>query len=97
MNTQRESAPAAVPPEGAKQAGEARPIKEWAEPSVWTDKMLETLDTGVKGGKWFSLVDKVWGMGNLQSAFLSVERNDGACGVDNISVHKFRTPDLDVN
>jgi RNA-directed DNA polymerase len=72
VNAQRESPPAAVPSEGAKQAGEARPCKEWAEPTVWTDKMLGTLDTGVKGGKWFSLVDKVWGMGNLHSAFRSV-------------------------
>lgn len=90
MNTQRETTPAAVPPvNGAKQAGETRSQWEWAEPAVWTDKMLEALDTGVKGGKWFSLVDKVRGMGNLQSVFRSVERNDGACGVDNISVRAF--------
>ena len=30
--------------------------------------MLATLERGIKGGKWFSLMDKVWKMENLQSA-----------------------------
>ena len=30
--------------------------------------MLAALERGVKGGKWFSLMDKVWKMENLQSA-----------------------------
>jgi hypothetical protein len=29
------------------------------EPKVWTMRMLEALVNGVKGGKWFSLIDKV--------------------------------------
>ena len=28
--------------------------------AVWTDCMLEALAKGVKGGKWYSLMDKVW-------------------------------------
>ena len=28
--------------------------------AVWTDRMLEALVKGVKGGKWYSLMDKVW-------------------------------------
>jgi RNA-directed DNA polymerase len=44
--------------------------------------MLATLVRGIKGGKWFSLVDKVWKMENLQSALQSVVRNKGAAGVD---------------
>ena len=31
----------------------------WSESSVWTPKMCSTLERGVKGGKWFSLIDKV--------------------------------------
>jgi len=27
-------------------------IPEWAQPHVWTDRMLTTLLTGVRGGKW---------------------------------------------
>jgi RNA-directed DNA polymerase len=30
--------------------------------------MLTTLERGIQGGKWFSLIDKVWKMDNLQSA-----------------------------
>ena len=31
----------------------------WVEPTVWTLRMLMALESGVKGGKWFSLIDKV--------------------------------------
>jgi hypothetical protein len=51
-----ESQPATVS-ERAKQAGEAAPGWEWVERTVWTDRMLEALDKGVKGGVWFSLID----------------------------------------
>jgi RNA-directed DNA polymerase len=44
--------------------------------------MLATLAGGVKGGKWFSLMDKVWKLENLQSALQAVVRNKGAAGVD---------------
>ncbi len=44
--------------------------------------MLETLDRGIKGGKWFSLIDKVWKIENLQSALKRVVENKGAAGVD---------------
>jgi RNA-directed DNA polymerase len=66
----------------AKQGREVPPEWEWTEASVWTQRMLETLVRGIKGGKWFSLVDKVWKMENLQSALESVVRNKGAAGVD---------------
>jgi hypothetical protein len=39
------------------QAGEIRSRWEWTEPSVWTENMLTALEKGVKGGKWFSLID----------------------------------------
>ena len=66
----------------AKQGREAPPKWEWTEASVWTERMLATLETGVKGGQWFSLMDKVWKLDNLQSAVRTVARNKGAAGVD---------------
>jgi hypothetical protein len=43
--------PAAVPEE-ASRAGEAEaPARSYAEPSVWTERMLVALVEGVKGGK----------------------------------------------
>jgi RNA-directed DNA polymerase len=50
--------PAGVPEE-AKQAGETQGRWPWVEPSVWSERMLTALETGVKGGKWYSLIDKV--------------------------------------
>jgi RNA-directed DNA polymerase len=79
----------AVVPERAMQAGEAEARRErwaWAEPSVWTDRMLVALENGVKGGKWFSLIDKVYRKENLESAFRKVKKNDGAGGVDHVTV-----------
>jgi hypothetical protein len=29
----------------------------WVEPTVWTERMLTALEQGVKGGRWFSLID----------------------------------------
>ena len=31
----------------------------WVEAAVWTVRMLAALVNGVKGGKWFSLMDKI--------------------------------------
>lgn len=66
----------------AKQGREVPPSWEWTEASVWTERMLATLERGVKGGKWFSLIDKVWKWENLQSATRQVLRNLGGAGVD---------------
>ncbi len=52
----------------AKQGREVPPQWEWTEAAVWTERMLATLERGVKGGKWYSLYDKVWKMENLQRA-----------------------------
>ena len=62
----------------AKQGREVAQQWEWTEASVWTERMLTALERGVKGGKWFSLMDKVWKMENLQSAMQQVVRNQGA-------------------
>lgn len=58
----------------AKQGREVPPRWEWTEASVWTERMLATLERGIKGGKWFSLIDKVWKMENLESAALKVAK-----------------------
>ena len=59
----------------AKQGREVAPQWEWTEASVWTERMLATLERGIKGDKWYSLIDKVWKMENLQSAVANVARN----------------------
>src|ERR1035441_10214105 len=66
----------------AKQGREVPQQWDWTEASVWTERMLETLERGIKGGKWFSLMDKVWKRENLQSALKTVVQNKGAAGVD---------------
>ena len=59
----------------AKQGREVAPQWAWTEASVWTERMLATLERGIKGDKWYSLTDKVWKMENLQSAVANVVRN----------------------
>lgn len=77
------SDPVGVPRQvGTKQTGEAQDRWSWVEPSVWTARMRTALDNGVKGGKWYSLVDKVYQRGNLEAAFEKVKRRGGAAGVD---------------
>jgi RNA-directed DNA polymerase len=58
----------------AKQGREVAPEWEWTEAAVWTERMLATLERGIKGGKWYSLHDKVWKMENLQQAVTKVAR-----------------------
>jgi len=50
--------------------------------AVWNQRMLATLERGITGGKWYSLIDKVWEIGNLRMAAWSVIRKDGSAGVD---------------
>jgi len=39
--------------------GEPLEISDWAQPLVWTDRMLTTLHEGVRGGKWHTLSERV--------------------------------------
>jgi RNA-directed DNA polymerase len=73
----------------AKQGREVAPQWEWTEASVWTERMLAALERGVKGGKWFSLMDKVWKMENLQRAMQQVLRNQGGAGIDGQSCEAY--------
>lgn len=89
MKRQKEVEPVEVP-DMAKQAGEARERWSWVEPSVWTERMLTALEDGVKGGKWFALIDKVYSPEALRAAWEHVRANKGSSGVDKESVEHFR-------
>jgi RNA-directed DNA polymerase len=82
-----------IPLPGVPQAKQGREVPQkwaWTEASVWTERMLATLERGIKGSKWFSLVDKVWKTENLQSAMTQVIRNRGGAGVDGQSCENYR-------
>jgi RNA-directed DNA polymerase len=85
----REEPPAEVPETKATQAGDIRARWAWTQPAVWTDRMLAALETGVRGGVWFSLVDKVIAPRTLAAAFERVEKNHGAAGADHVTVEMF--------
>jgi RNA-directed DNA polymerase len=51
--------------------------------------MLTTLEQGVKGGRWYSLMDKVGSLDNLRASTDKVVRNAGAPGVDGQTVGAF--------
>ena len=51
--------------------------------------MLAALGNGVKGNKWFSLIDKVYRPSTLQAAWRQVRANKGAAGIDGQSVERF--------
>jgi RNA-directed DNA polymerase len=72
-----------------KPGGDIQDRWSWVESSVWTDRMLTALETGVKGGKWYSLMDKIYSIRNLRSAFASVKANRGAAGVDRVTIKQF--------
>jgi RNA-directed DNA polymerase len=51
--------------------------------------MLAALEMGVKGSKWFSLIDKVSRLDVLERGWRKVQSNAGACGADGITVERF--------
>ena len=51
--------------------------------------MLIALEKGIKGNKWFSLIDKVVTERTLGMAWQKVKTNAWACGVDCITVGHF--------
>ena len=87
--TEAAGTPPATVPEKAKQVGDVRSPWEWVEPAAWTDRMLATLDEGVKGGKWYSLIDKVVSHRVLAAAFWRSKRNRGSAGVDHVTIQQF--------
>lgn len=87
--SRREARPASVPAKPDKQAGDALGALYQGERGVWNEKMLRTLARGVEGGKWFSLIDKVYSERTLSLAWEKVRSNAGACGIDGISIGHF--------
>jgi RNA-directed DNA polymerase len=73
----------------AKQGAETTPRWGWIEAEVWTERMLSALANGVTGGKWYSLIDKVYAPATLGLAWTKVFANEGAAGVDGQSVERF--------
>lgn len=87
----RNESPPTVPA-GANHGGETAGLPErwsWVEPTIWTPRMVQALQGGVKGGKWYSLWDKILTPGVLEAAFAKVKANKGAAGVDHVSVDGF--------
>lgn len=78
--------------QGGGSPGEGSQLKDdwsWVEPVVWTERMLQALEQGVKGGVWFSLMDKVYSPRNLLAAYKKVAKNKGSPGVDRITIEMF--------
>ena len=88
MTRPTDQRPAAVP-FPAKQAGQGPTRWWWTEPAVWTERMLTALQRGVKGGVWYSLIDKVYAPRNLAAAWARVQANAGAAGCDGQSIAAF--------
>ena len=61
----------------------------WIDREIWTDRMLAALENGVKGNKWFSLIDKVYRPQTLAAAWQQVRANQGAAGIDGQSCERF--------
>ena len=92
MNFTSKQSESEVPavPKMAKQGAQAHGRDwSWVEACVWNERMLAALDNGVQGGKWFSLIDKVYRPAVLLAAWRKVAANAGAAGVDRQSVEQF--------
>jgi RNA-directed DNA polymerase len=81
--------PSTEVPARDKQAEEDLWQRHKAERGVWSEPMLAALERGLKGNKWFSLIDKVWSERTLELAWEKVKSNAGACGVDGITIGRF--------
>jgi RNA-directed DNA polymerase len=74
----------------ARQKREVDARWAWTEPNVWTERMVDALERGVEGGKWHSLIDKVYAARTLEAAWRRVERNGGSEGVDGQRINEFK-------
>ena len=75
--------------QGAGAQGRNPPDLSWVEAAIWTERMASALRNGVKGGRWFSLIDKVHAPKTLAVAWEKVRANGGAAGVDGQSIERF--------
>ena len=93
VQSQRDYIPDTVP-FAATPAGETPTIDQWAHRAVWTDRMLATLlENRVKGGRWHTLIDKVFSELNLFCSARKVLGKQGAAGVDRQTVEDFAEHD----
>lgn len=85
----KETLPERVP-FSAMPPGETPDIRRWAQPVVWTDRMLTTLlENKVRGGRWHALIDKAYAELNLYTAARKVTAKEKAAGVDGQSCAAF--------
>src|SRR3984893_6770073 len=84
----KEAQRASAVPARATQGAEARNWS-WVEASVWTVRIVSALVNGVKGGRWYSLMDKVCAPATLEAAWEKVSANKGAAGVDGQGIKRF--------
>jgi RNA-directed DNA polymerase len=89
IERQSESQASAVPARATQGAKTHAGKWTWVEASIWNERMLAALENGVKGGKWFSLIDKVYRPQTLRAAWSKVAKNAGAAGVDCQSIEQF--------
>ena len=95
MDASQANDSAAVSP-GTNLAEAVRGRWAWTAPEVWTERMLTALEQGVRGGPWYTLIDKVYAVSTLRAAFTRVKANRGAPGVDHVTVAMFEAR-LDAN
>lgn len=77
-------------PFSATPPGETLQVTQWAQRAVWTDRMLSTLlEDKVRGGRWHTLIDKVYSELNLYVSARKVTGKDGAAGVDGQTCEAF--------
>jgi RNA-directed DNA polymerase len=76
-------------PATAKQTEDTSRLCLGVKAGVWTEPMLAALEKGLKGNKWFALMDKIYADKTLRSSWEKVKSNAGACGVDGITVERY--------
>ena len=69
-------------PEGATPVGAVRARWAWTAPEVWTERMLTALEQGVRGGRWYTLMDKVYAAADAARRLRAGEGQSwrGGCG-----------------
>ena len=83
-------------PFAATPIGEIPGIARWAHTSIWTERMLTTLLANkVRGGKWHTLIDKVFDELNLFCSARKVLGKKGAAGIDRQTVDDFAEHERD--
>lgn len=81
--------PLAATRDGSAPEDQPNRLRLHAERAIWTDRMLDALETGSRRTVWYSLSDKVFSPQSLAAAADRVVANHGASGVDRMSVDCF--------